>query len=155
LVILDPRGRVFIARRKDVPDAWQMPQGGIDPGETPGAAGLRELWEETGIGPESVRVLGATRNWLRYDLPPHLLGKSWGGRWCGQEQLWLALLFTGDDPMINLNASGEQEFDAWRWELPEQLPALAVDFKRPIYQAVLEEFQPWIEAIREGRLSSF
>ena len=117
--------------------AWQMPQGGIDPGETPRQAALRELEEETGTA--KAEILGETVGWHHYDLPPELTGGIWGGRFRGQRQKWFAMRFTGTDSDINL-ATEHPEFDAWEWVLPAQLPELIVEFKRDVYVAVLAEF---------------
>jgi len=117
--------------------AWQMPQGGIDPGETPRQAALRELEEETGTA--KAEILGETVGWHHYDLPPELTGGIWGGRFRGQRQKWFAMRFTGTDSDINL-ATEHPEFDAWKWVAPAQLPELIVEFKRDVYVAVLAEF---------------
>ncbi len=145
ILMVDAAGRAFVARRRDLPDAWQMPQGGIDPGEDPHAAMIRELGEE--IGTANVAVLAETRGWLRYDLPDRLVGVAWGGRWRGQEQKWFAARFLGRDEEIDL-ATAEPEFDAWRWVDPETLPDLAAPFKRRLYEQVLAEFRDVIRAAR-------
>ncbi|MGE0255485.1 MAG: RNA pyrophosphohydrolase [Alphaproteobacteria bacterium] len=132
-------GRVFVGRRIDTPDAWQMPQGGIDDGEAPRAAALRELDEE--IGTANVRVLAEHPDWLIYDLPPHLAGKAWGGRWRGQAQRWFACRLLGDDADIDIAGVAHPEFDAWRWVAVDEVPALAIDFKRAIYDAVVAAFR--------------
>ena len=147
-MLFNDAGRVFVARRIDTPDAWQMPQGGIDPGESPRDAGLRELEEE--IGTRRAEVVAETAAWLRYDLPPDLLGKVWGGRYRGQEQKWLLCRFTGRDGDIRLETA-HPEFDAWRWVAADEAARLIVPFKRPIYEAVVAEFAPLIEASRETR----
>lgn len=146
IMLLDARGRAFVGRRADeFGDAWQLPQGGIAPGETPRAAALRELAEEIGV--DAVDVLAESRGWHRYDLPEELVGKVWGGRYCGQEQKWFAMRFLGRDADIRLDTR-TPEFDAWRWVEPERLPDLIVPFKRPVYEAVLAEFRPVIERLR-------
>lgn len=139
VMLFDDRGRVFVGRRIDTPEAWQMPQGGIDEGESPETAALRELEEE--IGTAKATVEGATADWLTYDLPDHLRGKVWGGRWRGQRQKWLACRFHGDDGDICLETR-HPEFDAWRWAQLDELTALIVPFKRAIYAAVVEELGP-------------
>jgi putative (di)nucleoside polyphosphate hydrolase len=143
-VLFNRDGRVFVARRADLPNAegapggWQLPQGGIDEGEDPRAAVLRELAEEIGTG--RATILGEHSEWLTYDLPPHLVGVALGGRYRGQRQRWFALRFTGEDGDIRLDLDPHPEFDAWRWAALAELPALAVDFKRPIYEVLAGSF---------------
>ena len=143
-VLFNVAGRVFVARRADLPNAegeaggWQLPQGGIDHGEDPRAAVLRELAEE--IGTDRATIIGEHPEWLVYDLPPHLIGVALGGRYRGQRQRWFALRFTGADSDIRLDADPDPEFDAWRWAELAELPALAVDFKRAIYQTLVASF---------------
>lgn len=141
IMLLNDARSVFVARRIDTADAWQMPQGGIDPGESVHQAALRELEEE--IGTNRAEIIAETTNWLRYDLPPHLLGRVWKGRFRGQEQRWVLARFTGEDHHINI-ATRHPEFDAWRWVTPAEVPRLIVPFKRDIYEAVLAEFRPWL-----------
>lgn len=140
VVLINHDGRIFVGRRKDTPNAWQMPQGGIDKGETPREAALRELLEETGA--DKAEYLAETEGWLRYDLPATLIGKLWGGRYRGQEQKWIAFRFTGDDGDIDLDAAKDDEFDAWRWSTPGEALNDIVPFKREVYAAVLEAFAP-------------
>ena len=138
MMLLDDRGRVFVARRADtVEPAWQMPQGGIDEGEDPRAACLRELREE--IGTDRALILAETRDWLSYDLPPEIAGRLWGGRYRGQRQKWFCLRFTGTDADIDLDTA-HPEFTAWKWVEIADLPALIVPFKRPLYERVVAEF---------------
>jgi putative (di)nucleoside polyphosphate hydrolase len=132
-------GLVFAGERIDTPGAWQMPQGGIDRGESPRAAALRELREETGVVPDLVTVEAETAGWVRYDLPPELLGKVWKGRYRGQEQKWFLLRFEGKDADIDI-VTGHPEFSRWRWLAPADLLALIVPFKRAVYTEVLDEF---------------
>ncbi len=142
VMLANPAGHVFVGQRRDSDEpAWQMPQGGIDPGETPLEAGLRELREETGVTRDLVDILGETAGWHRYDLPDHLRGRVWGGRFRGQEQKWLLLRFLGRDAQIDI-ATEHPEFSRWRWLPPEALAAHIVAFKRPVYEAVLAEFAP-------------
>ena len=148
VMLLNSHGQVFVARRVDTRDAWQMPQGGIDEGETVREAALRELKEE--IGTDHAEILAETTQKLRYDLPDHLLGKVWKGRWRGQEQVWVAARFTGDDADIDL-ATEHPEFDAWQWVDTAGLVALIVPFKREVYQAVLAEFAPLLEGLAAQR----
>ena len=145
--VLNRDGLVFIGRRIDGPEhvdavhAWQMPQGGVDPGEDPWPAALRELYEETNI--RSVEKLGEIEEWLSYDIPRKIVGRAWKGRYRGQRQKWYALRFTGDEREIDIAhpAGGhEPEFVEWRWEPMKKLPELVVPFKRPVYERVVKEF---------------
>jgi putative (di)nucleoside polyphosphate hydrolase len=140
IMLLNPAGKVFVARRIDMQmlPAWQMPQGGIDPGETPLEAAFRELKEE--IGTDKAELLGKSRGWLKYDLPPELARGVWGGRYRGQRQKWFAMRFTGSDADIDL-ATDHPEFDAWKWAAPDRLPELIVAFKRQLYIDILAEFR--------------
>ena len=137
IMLLDRAGRVFVGRRIDTPEAWQMPQGGIDPGESPRQAALRELLEE--VGTDKAQIIGVSKDWLRYELPPELHGKAWGGGYRGQEQKWFAMRFLGDDGDIDV-ATHHPEFDAWKWVPAAALPGLIVPFKRLLYETVLREF---------------
>ncbi len=146
-VLFNRDGRVLVARRADFPNAegpaggWQLPQGGIDPEEDPRSAVLRELAEE--IGTDRAEIIGEHPDWLFYDLPNHLIGVALRGRWRGQRQRWFALRFTGMDNDIRLDADPHPEFDAWRWVELTELPDLAVDFKRPIYEILVRSFAPF------------
>ena len=142
--LFDRLGRVFVARRADFPNAegapggWQLPQGGIDADEDPAIAIFRELQEE--IGTARARIIGEHAEWLSYDLPPDLIGKALGGKYRGQRQRWFALRFEGADSDIRLDLDPHPEFDAWRWVDLTELPALAVPFKRPIYDVLALDF---------------
>jgi putative (di)nucleoside polyphosphate hydrolase len=147
LMVLNRAGRVFVGRRIAGPEhvddvhAWQMPQGGVDPGEDPWPAALRELREETNI--RSVEKLGEIAEWLTYDIPRDLVGQAWKGKYRGQRQKWFALRFVGEEREIDIvhPAGGHKpEFSAWRWEPMQNLPALIVPFKRPVYERVVAEF---------------
>ena len=138
-MLFAPDGRVWVGNRIDTPGAhWQMPQGGIDEGETPRDAALRELHEE--IGTDKAEIIAEHPDWLKYDLPPELAGRVWGGRYRGQKQRWFALRFTGADADIHLSRH-DQEFDDWRWEDIDRLPDLVVGFKRDVYRQVVDAFR--------------
>lgn len=143
IVLFDAAGRVFAGRRIDTARAaWQLPQGGIDGGESARAAGLRELAEE--IGTADARIVAELPGWLTYDLPADLAPRLWGGRYRGQAQKWLLARFTGSDSDIDLAASGAPEFDDWRWMDFAELARGAVPFKRAVYARLLEAFGPRI-----------
>ena len=137
-VLFGPDGRVFVGKRIGIINAWQLPQGGIDAGEDPRAAVLRELLEE--IGTDKAEILGEHPGWLAYDLPPSLIGVAWGGKYRGQKQKWFALKFLGQDEDIQLDADSHPEFDDWTWVPLAELPDLAVDFKREIYEMLARDF---------------
>ena len=144
VLLLNAERQVFVGRRIDMAqEAWQMPQGGIDRGEAPRDAALRELEEETGIAPEKVELLAETREWLRYDLPPNLVNRVWRGRYRGQEQKWFAARFLGTDADIDIRTT-HPEFGDWRWSPADELCANAVSFKRALYEAVIAEFRPFL-----------
>jgi putative (di)nucleoside polyphosphate hydrolase len=146
-VLFNRAGLVFVGRRADQPAAedttrgWQLPQGGMDEGEDPRRAVMRELAEE--IGTDRAHIIGEHPEWLTYDLPQDLLGIALRGQYRGQKQRWFALRFTGDDSDIRLDADPHQEFEAWRWVRLAELPQLAVDFKRPIYEILVRSFAPF------------
>ena len=121
--------------------AWQMPQGGIDAGETPMQAALRELYEETGT--DKADIVAESRRWLHYDFPSTIAPAAWGGRYRGQKQKWFLMRFGGEDGDIDLSRH-KAEFDAWKWVMPVELPGLIVDFKRENYVAVLDEFREYL-----------
>jgi putative (di)nucleoside polyphosphate hydrolase len=140
---------VFAGLRSDASgDAWQMPQGGIDAGETPEQAALRELAEETGTA--NAKIVATCAEWLAYDLPPKLAASVWGGRYRGQRQKWFALEFLGTDAEIDL-ATPHPEFKAWRWSELDALAAAVVPFKRAIYARVAREFAPVARRIARGQ----
>jgi putative (di)nucleoside polyphosphate hydrolase len=138
IMLINQHSEVFVGRRADVKeDAWQMPQGGIDPGESPKQAALRELKEE--IGTDKVAILAESDSWLYYDVPKKLAERAWGRQWQGQRQKWFVMLFKGQDSDIDLGTKNP-EFNAWRWVSLQELSALAVSFKRQLYLNVLGEF---------------
>ncbi|GAO98748.1 RNA pyrophosphohydrolase [Caedimonas varicaedens] len=143
MMVLNTHQQVFVARRIDLPSgSWQMPQGGIDKGETPLEAALRELAEE--IGTNNVRMIAESREWYHYDLPDRLIARLWKGRYRGQQQKWFAMEFLGNETEINLNTA-HPEFSEWRWVSLSELPTLAVSFKRKTYEQIIEEFLPCID----------
>ncbi len=149
LALIDAAGRLFIGQRRGpVLDAWQMPQGGIDPDESPRDAAWRELREE--VGTEQAQLLAESGCWYAYDLPPELLPPRWGGQYRGQSQKWFAFRFTGTDEDIDI-AAHDPEFVRWCWAGADEVLRLVVAFKRPIYQAVLDEFGPLLEQARRRR----
>lgn len=146
VMLINPSGLVFAGQRLDGGQAkggagaWQMPQGGIDEGEKPREAALRELTEETGVTPGLVEVLGKTADWLTYDLPPELLGKVWGGKYRGQRQKWFLMRFLGRDDQVQI-FQPHQEFARWQWMKADAMLAEIVPFKRAVYEAVVAEFR--------------
>jgi putative (di)nucleoside polyphosphate hydrolase len=143
LAVFSKAGHVFVGRRINSRGAfqWQMPQGGIDAGESAEAAALRELEEEIGVSPKLVKVLEETEDWIYYDFPPDLK-KRLGGPYIGQRQKWFALRFTGSDGDVRLDLH-TPEFDAWRWAKLDELPGLIIPFKRPSYVEVAARFSQW------------
>ena len=141
VMLVNREGKVFVAQRLDSTlEAWQMPQGGLDEGETPEEGALRELEEETGIPRDKVEVIAAAPEPLLYDLPTDLVGKLWKGKWRGQRQHWFLLRFLGEDSDVNIDTD-HPEFRAWKWADPEDLPATIVPFKRRLYEDVLAAFR--------------
>ncbi|MFZ5749658.1 MAG: RNA pyrophosphohydrolase [Pseudomonadota bacterium] len=141
VVLINRDGRIFAGRRIDSDSpAWQMPQGGIDDGEKPRKAALRELREETGVSKDLVEFVAKTTGWLTYDLPPELLGKVWGGKYRGQRQKWFLFRFLGRDDQIDI-ATDHPEFDQWRWIGADELLDSIVPFKRAVYEQVIQAFR--------------
>ena len=140
VMLANRRGEVFVGQRLDNDQAaWQMPQGGIDKGESPRDAALRELFEETGVAPALVTIEAETEGWLPYELPVDLVPKIWKGRYRGQEQKWFLMRFQGADSDIDI-ATEHPEFSSWRWLSPDDLVAHIVPFKRKVYERVLAQF---------------
>ncbi len=146
IVLVNSAGEIFVGRRRDTPDAWQMPQGGIDAGETVCAAAARELSEEAGTN--KAEPVAETQDWLTYDLPRGLARRLWGGRYKGQAQKWVLMRFTGTDDDIDLFRHKPPEFDAWRWVSTSELLTSIVAFKRPVYEQVLAVFADDLERLR-------
>jgi putative (di)nucleoside polyphosphate hydrolase len=144
VMLVNGRGEVFVARRVDMDDeAWQMPQGGIDEGEKPRQTALRELAEE--IGTNEVRIIAESEDWLSYDFPDELIGRAWGGRYRGQRQKWFLARFLGRDEDIDLDTE-HPEFSHWKWLPLAELPGVIVPFKRGLYEALVAQFGPLLEA---------
>lgn len=144
LMLINAAGEVFVGQRTDRNmDAWQMPQGGVDKGEAPEVAALRELEEETGITPDLVDVVAVSDTWLPYELPIELVPKLWKGKYRGQEQKWFLLRFNGTDDQVNIETE-HQEFSKWRWLPVADLVDNIVPFKRDVYVAVLKEFEAYL-----------
>ena len=141
IVLVNGAGMIFAAQRLDSEmAAWQMPQGGVDDGETPSEAALRELWEETGVTQELVSVEAETQDWLPYELPHHLVPRLWKGQFRGQKQRWFLMRFHGRDDQINIETE-HPEFSEWTWIDPDELIAKIVPFKRDVYSKVMSEFR--------------
>ena len=140
MMILNKKGQVFVGKRIDmISEHWQMPQGGIDDGEQPLAAALRELDEE--IGTRDVELLHSLEEWLTYDLPDDLIGKVWKGKYRGQKQKWFLFRFLGEDQDINI-VTHHPEFSEWKWAEASEIPQLIVPFKRDLYETILQRFGP-------------
>ncbi|MWP36336.1 RNA pyrophosphohydrolase [Rhodobacter sphaeroides] len=142
IVLINREGLIFAGQRIDSPvPAWQMPQGGIDEGEKPREAALRELWEETGIPAERVEFVAKAPDWVTYDLPPELLGRVWGGKYRGQRQKWFLYRYLGTDEEVGIGTD-HAEFSCWRWIGAEEMVAAIVPFKRAVYEEVVATFRP-------------
>ncbi|HQU69606.1 MAG TPA: RNA pyrophosphohydrolase [Albidovulum sp.] len=144
VMLINADGRIFAGQRMDSPvAAWQMPQGGIDDGEKPRDAALRELWEETGVTGNLALPLAKSPGWVTYDLPPELVGKIWGGKYRGQRQRWFLYRFTGRDSQIDI-ATEHPEFSEWRWVTADEMLKAIVPFKRAVYDEVVTAFRNWL-----------
>jgi len=145
VMLINSAGLIFAGRRLDsTAGAWQMPQGGIDEGEKPRTAALRELCEETGVTADLVERVEKTKGWVTYDLPPDLLGKAWGGRFRGQRQKWFLYRFLGSDAQVNI-ATDHPEFSEWRWIAADDMLAAIVPFKREVYAKIIAAFRPHLQ----------
>lgn len=141
IMLINSEDKVFVARRIDTDlDAWQMPQGGIDDGEDPRQAAVRELMEE--IGTDKADIIAESVGWIPYDLPADLVGKVWKGKYRGQTQKWFLMRFLGQDSDINI-ATEHPEFNAWQWVPLADVPRLIVPFKRDVYERVVAEFHAY------------
>ncbi len=144
IMLINREGKAFAGQRIDTTvEAWQMPQGGIDPGEDAEGAAMRELGEEIGVSPDDVELIAIAPGEFFYDLPEELIGKVWKGKWRGQRQKWFLYRFVGEDSDIDLETE-HPEFRTWRWVDPSELPRLIVPFKRKLYTEVLDAFQPYL-----------
>ena len=148
VMLVNGRGEVFVARRINMDNqAWQMPQGGIDEGESPRQSAMRELAEE--IGTNEVRIIAESEDWLSYDFPDELVGRAWGGRYRGQRQKWFLARFLGRDEDIDLDTE-HPEFSHWKWLPMAELPGVIVPFKRDLYEALVARFGPLVEGKAEN-----
>ena len=154
IVIVNGRNLVFWGKRIRE-HSWQFPQGGINPGEAPEQAMYRELREEVGLEPRHVRILGRTREWLRYDVPRHWIRREFRGSYRGQKQIWYLLRLTGRDSDVSLRATSHPEFDAWRWHDYWVPLETVIDFKREVYRLGLEELAPFLETNRAIGVSPY
>ena len=150
IILCNAKNEVFWGKRIRE-HSWQFPQGGIKRGETPEEAMFRELYEEVGLRPEHVRILGRTKGWLRYEVPTHWIKREWRGSYKGQKQIWFLLRLSGRDSDICLRATNKPEFDAWRWN-DYWIPLDAViEFKRMVYEQALNELVRFVDLDRRAK----
>ncbi len=144
VVLVNREGKVFVGQRAETTEpAWQMPQGGVDDGETAPEAALRELWEEAGVNPALVTIVAQTSGWIPYDLPYDVVVHKWKGKFRGQEQKWFLMRFNGTDDQVNIQTA-HPEFSEWKWVTPTEVVAAIVPFKRAVYEQVMAELVPHI-----------
>ncbi len=144
VMLLNRERKVWVGQRLDSTlEAWQMPQGGLDPGESPLEGAYRELEEETGIPSRLVELVDQAKEELTYDLPEDLIGKIWKKPWRGQRQTWFLMRFLGEDEDVDI-ATPDPEFRAWKWAEPGELPALIVPFKKKLYEDLVDAFADWL-----------
>lgn len=142
MMIINKEKMIFVAKRMDTKiQAWQMPQGGIDIGETPSKAAMREMEEE--IGTAKGQIIAESKNWYSYDIPKFLIHKLWNGNYKGQRQKWFLIEYTGSDSDINLRTQNP-EFTEWRWAHLKELPEIIIPFKKRLYDSVIKEFNPFL-----------
>lgn len=151
MMIVNRNNEVFVGRRVDSrSNGWQMPQGGIDLGETPSSAALREMQEE--IGSAKGQILAESKKWYSYRLPPFMVPKLWDGKYCGQKQKWFLIEYIGSDEEINIKTD-VPEFESWKWVPFDDLPRIIIPFKRKLYHEVLSEFRDIIKSLYQNRNS--
>ena len=144
VMLINRERKVWVGQRIDSTlEAWQMPQGGLDPGEDPLEGAYRELEEETGIRRDLVEIVTQAKEELTYDLPDDLVGKMWKGKWRGQRQTWYLARFLGEDSDVDIETP-DPEFRAWKWADSAELPAMIVPFKKKLYEDLLEVFAEWL-----------
>lgn len=151
IILCNARNQVFWGKRIRE-HSWQFPQGGIKYGESPEQAMYRELMEEVGLRPEHVKILGRTRDWLRYDVPTNWIKREWRGSYKGQKQIWFLLRLVGRDSDVSLRASTHPEFDAWRWSDYWVAMDSVIEFKRDVYRLALKELSSHLADRRRSRL---
>ena len=141
IMLVNYQNMVFVGQRRDNhQDAWQMPQGGIDPGENAEDAAFRELKEETGVIKDFAQIEAVSKDWITYDLPVELIPSLWQGRYRGQKQKWFLMRFCGSDEQVNI-ATSNPEFATWKWLAISELEKNIVDFKKAVYRKVIKEFK--------------